>query len=501
MAAFTFDGLNLHSGTPYQLTSVSLGMPEREVITVPLGLNGGGRIVTVSDRPHTVRIAGFIRGASDSAAEASRDALVTVLRRERRLLVLSYQSTTRQWTATCVSFDADRVGPGTFAYRAVFQVDGSPFGQSATPSGDLRTPTLAAMPGSSTAYAATYTLTPGGSARVLPRVVVTNQAGGVTPSLIQLTNLSAGPIEAAIEYDALAAGEALLIDPAWGLYRGSMSSVLGAYAFVESDGTVYDLSGAARNLTENGTVTYLQDGPPGLVTAVAFSGSTSNYLDSASAAFGTTAPGSNASVSVAGWFRTTALASIAVPVSKASLNNGWNLLFDPAGGGYFGFQTAQGAATAGTNTPLGEWDPAGLAGTWVFVTATYGSSRMRIYTGTERILPALRGQAAGYATITAGANNLRVGSGHAASDGNAYAYNGRIAGLGIYNVELTLAQILKIWRRGPQAVADTEVTSVGGTFVPLDPGLGTTNRLELRADHATTAPTLRIAAGWRPLYG
>lgn len=489
---YGYDTLQMSDGstTGVDYTGDYYADAPRQHVAVPYLAASGG---TLSLRPPGMRVRmfqGWWKAAlAGGAFETQRDTWEKALGTPKRRLYAT-QLGDRYCIATPTMFNAKVTGPQQAQWQASFTSEDA-YDTAVSPSGETRTPTLALLPGETTAYGLSYALTPGGTAPAPLRLLIAMQAGSVTPVLLQYANLSAG--RALATAASVAAGSTLLIDGAQGgVYLGPMAAVAGYWPLSDASGNPLDFTGQSRDLTTNGAVTYLGDGPTfgngGTAgTALGFPGATTAFLNSASTAFQITAD-----LTVCGWVKFTTLAANAVPLSKAALNTGYSLM---ANATTLNFSRGTGAAVV-TSTLT----QALSTGVWYFIAGTYSSAntRQRLYLGTETQAPQLMVQTAASLATSNAANDLRVGTGHY-TDGTAYATNGLVAHPAVFTSELTTAQIVRVWQRGPQAVNDSAALWVG-QMPQLDPTLGATNTLQIRADSGAGTPSLRLAAAWRSRF-
>jgi len=361
---------------------------------------------------------------------------------------------------------------------------------------------VAALRGSSVERGVQYSLTPGGTAPVNPRWLILNTSGSVTPVLIRISNLATGAVFETLGSDiGLPAGAALLIDPEVGVWSGSMAGIAGYWPLADADGTARDVGLNARDLSENGTVTYLADGPDGyrperrasVDVAIANAGNTGNYLSSTATDYNFAGD-----FSLCCWFRIDDAGSPTarwVMLSKAGQSSGtaqgYTLLVDTTGLLTFVARLSSNTRTAAGVTAL-------QAGRWYFAAVSVDSNQVRLYLGAEQQPPRLEATATG-GTLTSSSNPLRIGTGHY-TDNTAYAgtagAGGRVAQPALYSVALTAAQIEAVWRRGPQAINDAAV-AWQGQYPELDPRAGSSNLIEVLLAHGSTNPQVRIATVWR----
>lgn len=487
--AFSFDGFDFMND-PYGVEDHSAYSPaQRGHSYATLGTRPGG---VLEMAPPGVRELGFSIGvAGDTIAEMeqNKDALFQVFRRPRRRLVAGFADG-RYVLASMVGSPKAQRQQGFYLVAEVSFTAEDPYFKAATPSADIRTPTLALLPGETSGYGLDYSLTPGGSAPAPIRWLFVNQAGGVTPSAWQVQNRDT--LTTIGVTSSVPAGSALLLSPRRGAFYGVLAAVVGFWPLGDASGTVMDFSGNSRGLTANGSPSYLQDGPEGgyrggpdaFDTAAGFDG-VDDFFSSSSTAFQLTA-----AVSLVGWVNIDAITGTHLFLGKGGSNQGYAIGYTSAG-----FMFRYGTGSAVTR----QGGPAPLTGQWYFVAGTHSqiNNRSRLYIGTLETPPRL--EAAGTAAaITNATNDLRLGSAHDPSGGTARFHDGRVAMPAVYSAELTEAQIRQVWERGPQAYADAAARIMPGTMPELDPAAAT-NTVRVRLD-AASAPSIRVMSSWRSRY-
>ena len=484
---YSYDALNLNDGTTYKLTRMTFDSPPRAVTAAALGTRPGGRISAIVDGMRSLSAGGFIRGATQSATEANRDTLLTTLGRRRKRLILSGQD--NRFSIASLGAGGVRVqyiSPTAYAWDAEFVLE-SPYAYAPTPSGDVRSPTLALLPNQTTQYGLRYSLTPGGNVATPLRVLVSNPASGNTPSLVQIANLYNGieRTRAITAAATLAAPDLLVIDPEReGIITASCTNIVGLWPLEDASGNALDFSGDARNLTVNGAPTFRQDGIIGGCCAFT---TTATFFDRADAALGFTSD-----FSAGAWVNHDSLGAAAGIIGKRSASNaGWGV--HKTSGDVFAFTVANGAST---RTATGF--TTAVAGQWyrVVVTFTQSSGTLALYVNGR--LEAVT--AGGAFTPTNAGNNFRVAAVHNTS-GTAEAMVGRIDEPFALDTVLTAAQVATAYEYSLPMALRSATLALNGFYPELDPRIAATNTLLVRADHASSAPTPLVGISWRARYG
>ncbi len=486
---FSYDGTNLNDGATYTCRREGSDVftpPARRHVATPYASTPGGRLALVPPGMRVLRLGGHILGTSDASWESNKDALLKLLSRPKRRLVAGLADS--RWTlATPRGVQVQQLGPALGTWSAEFEAEDA-YLSAASPSADVRTPTLAstvALPSESGPYAVSYAVTPGGTAPATLRAVIVNQSGGVTPTRWWLRNVTPGlaPFEAVTADASVAAGSVIVIDgDRQYVLTASMANVLGWWPMEDASGTVRDFSGNSRDLTANGAIAYGQDGY--LYGAIACGGTSSDYLESASAGLNRTG-----ALTIMAWVKPTVTNVLQGFAGRGGSNLGYWLGANNAG--KWAFTTGHTAfaisSTSRSAMTTAEW--AFIAGVWD------GTTLQSLYVNAE--LEASTGSAS--TAMGAAANNFRIGAPHYPGTGSAAPSAACIDEVAVLDVALTQAQLQSIYEDALPAYNGSRKVFTG-VIPSLYPYVGSTNTIDLRADHGATAPTPRIALAWRARY-
>jgi hypothetical protein len=140
-----------------------------------------------------------------------------------------------------------------------------------------------------------------------------------------------------------------------------------------------------------------------------------------------------------------------------------------------------------------------VAGRWYHCAMVWDDTANTISIYLNGVLEAQTG--GGAFTVAAGTEALLVNA--ARNNVQSYAnWLGSITEVSVHSAVLTATQIRAIYNRGLWALGSQLVSPEGwsGSFLTLDPRAGTTNTVEIRADHGSSAPTPRSVLAWRSRY-
>lgn len=459
-------------------------MAERTLFANTFVVRPGGVIAGAQDGIGILPLSGEIYSTTMADAEAKLDTLKGWFRRPNAKLVAGYQSPNRYAIVNLERFDAARKGAARtiIEYQAVFRA-ADPYLRSATPFSDVRTPTLALLPGETTGRAAEFSLTPGGQTITPLRMVITNQSGGITPTAISITNRSRPGVPLWKSPHALAANQCIVIDPErGGVWWCDLADVMGWWLFQGSTSAeaVQDFSGKSRDLTASGDPV---EGADGVFGAGVTLDGIDDFYTQADAAFALTSA----------W-------TIIVRFTPDVVNANQGLLSRArTDAGYALRLTSAGVLEAGqrpdaSNIRVATGSIPVQAGVPCTAIATWDGTTLRLYNQGE--FDAADVSAA--VDTTTGDNTLRVGAAHTIADGTLEELDGTLHEAAVLDVALTAEQVRRVERYGLAAYLDT-VPRWAGQLPALDPTLIgiTTNVLQIRADHASTGASLRIATSGR----
>ena len=485
MPNYSYDGVDLMATSVYSVRNrPQLAAPRKRLVAQDLGVRAGQRIASAVDGARTIVLEGCVEGTSASDLEAQVDTLKRVLDRPRKRLIASFQDG-RFYIPAAVEFE-ETGGAGFYMeYRATFHLE-HPYQFAPTPSGDVRSPTLALLPDQTTQYGLRYSLTPGGTRPAPLRALISNPVGGNTPTLVQLVNYYDGTVRprGLTVTTSLAATELIAIDPdVEQIVKATMTNVVGWFPLEDASGNALDVSGDARNLTANGSISYRQDGVLGACCAFT---TTSTFFDRADATFGFTG-----NFSAGAWVNHDALGAAAGIIGKrATSNAGWGISKSAADA--FVATVGNGASTR-TVTSL---TPA-TAGKWyrVVLTFTQSTGTLRLYVN-GRIEAVTAG---GAFTPTNAGNNFRVAAVHNTA-GTAEAMVGRIDEPFACDKVLSDTEVRDDFDYSLAYALRSAKLDIGGYYPSLDPRVATTNTIRVRADHSSSAPTPLVVLAWRSRY-
>lgn len=494
--SYSFDGFDL-TASPYNLRSVEYGHPPRNITVAEYASRDGGEIGRVRDGSRQVQMIGQVTGTSASNLEANLDTLRKTLNTDTPRRLVSSEQDGRFWLAVLSSFTERRSGPLLTNIALSFTCKG-PYQFAPAGSASLSAPTLAAVtafpdaPGGSNAYGATLSLSPGGTVPAPMRLLLVNQSGGVTPTQWMVLNRTgmAGQFDPSmwpglVTTESIAAGNCLLFDGVnLALVKLSFSSVVGYWPLQDNSGNPLDLSSNSRDATSvSGSPTYGADGPLGL--AMTFNGS-SDAIRNTAAALELTGQ-----VCLGAWVKPTALGTGMVIASRAVFQKGYGLF--KTSGDVFQFEIGNGS---GSRTATGT--TVAVSGRWYYVEGCLdGSGNVYIYVNGRP-----EGKTAGGAYTPAGSvgNDLYIGFGSSPAGNTVTYWTGSIAEVSLRSSAPTAAQAYNAFKTDWITALGTKIMPSNGQFPELDPRLATANSVLIRADHATTAATLRAFASWRARY-
>lgn len=217
---------------------------ERGYRTSPYGSRAGGVATFTPPGVRVTPMGGIIKAAIGTGAfRTALDNLLRALGQPRRRLIVtptadrfslaSFRSATTQLVGINGRWGGEFIGEDAYEANVI-------------PSADVRTPTLALLPEGVPVYGVRFSLTPGGSAPALPRILAVNQVAGVTPIAWRVTNLATG---VAIATSASVPAVSLLRFDRRGAFVSDQALVLGYWPLCDAVTPFRDFSGNGRDLT------------------------------------------------------------------------------------------------------------------------------------------------------------------------------------------------------------------------------------------------------------
>lgn len=255
MTAFSFDGFNLNDGTTYRVLAAGSQLlapaPLRHTVE-PYTAVPRAAILPRPPGPAAVPLAILVQGASLAALQSNVDALLGVLARPGRALVVTLGTTARRATATVTAISLTAMYPTMAVYAVTFTADS--YWEAVSPSGSVQTGALSSLVAlgleTGNAYGHRLSLTPGGNAPTTPRVLIAVQAGSQTPTRFTLRALATSPPEIVSLNLSLSAGYALQWNPdLYSAISAAMSSVIGYWPLADSGLGPKDFSTNSRDLS------------------------------------------------------------------------------------------------------------------------------------------------------------------------------------------------------------------------------------------------------------
>lgn len=485
---YSFDGLDINDGVTYFINNrPQLIAPSGNVFAQNYGHYYGGKVVDIIDGIREIQFEGDIIASTAANLEAARDTLLTTYRRRNKRLVASHQDS-RFWIASLKNFDGTTDGPHVCHYRATFVV-ADPYLIDDTPFTDVRTPALALVDGNTTGYVTDFSLTLGGNVEIPLRIILTNQAGGVTPLQLEIINRSVSPENRFITNQSMPARSCMIIDRTRGdgLTFCTLTNVIGWWPLQDASGTVRDMSGNSIDLTANGTPTYLVDG---LYDACMTFNGTNAFLSSSSASLILTG-----NFSMGCWLKTTTMSTNMGIMGRSRVASGYTLRRTSANVFEASFRTASGTIYQVTG------DKPSISGQWVHVQMTRNSTTNRVTVYINGVKD--KSTVTSTADTTTGDNDFTIGRVHLITDGaTTQLFTGQIYEPYVMDICLTDEQAWRIYADSVPTYSKEAMPQFNGklpSLTPNIPGLST-NALRFVAHHGTTAPTFRLMISGRSRY-
>lgn len=342
-------------------------------------------------------------------------------------------------------------------------------------------------------YAGLVTVTAAGQGEPPQRIFLGVSNGSSTPSAIEISNVSDSALypRLSVQSFEIAPNTAIDLDSERGMAHVANMTTLGVVGYYPCHDTaspLRDFSGAGKDLTGSGGVTYAADGP---VDAAVETNGTSGFWSRTDTAFGLTG---SFSVGCRIWIPQVKLDNQAHGVMGRSTSlNGWAL--QVYAGGLWGFQLGNGS------TSIGGLSLVALRGDrWYDLVATWDDPNDTVSYMANGILQQQLTHGSAF-TVTAPTVDFTIGKAIQPQTGNTEFFGGRIQDAWVISGLVTQEQAQAIHETGSLiAGLGSRITGISGAYPEIHPHRGSPNTLQIAAYHPTTAPTIRFAAAHRPRY-
>ena len=371
---YAFDTLNLMADPYFIRTDTRTNLGGAPVVEAgdDYGIRPGGRYTIATHGRRSCTLPIDVYGTSAESLENNVNTLKAVLyRRYKRLVATHITGDDRFIIASLQNLPEPQLeGPELAHFTATFTAE-TPYFYAARPSSDVRTPTIATLyAGDSSTRGQEFSLTPSGSTETPLRMVITVQAGSVTPTLLALTNRQRQL--SWFSSHSVAAGSCLVIDSQRsGVISASLSDVMGWWPLegATSAEAVQDFSSNSRDLTVAGNPTEAQDGMIG--ACVDLDGVDDCYTQS-NAAFALTS-----AWTLAIWCNPDVVNANMGLMSRVNTAAGYSMrLNSSALFQVFQRPDANNIRTASATLPA-------IAGQWYFVVGTWDGTTLKLYVNAE----------------------------------------------------------------------------------------------------------------------